>query len=118
MLHLHVANIKVENQVSHNIEIRRGVRQGSILSLIYIKTNLQEASEGIVAIGIILNNIRYADDTGLLAEPAEKPQHLVLNLNVHRDICGIRSNIKKNNYYMIGSKNNNLDILFQTCGDW
>lgn len=117
MLHLHVANIKVENQVSHNIEIRRGVRQGSILSLIYIKTNFHEASERILAIGIILNNIRYADDTGLLAEPAEKPQHLLLNLNVRRDICCIRSNIKRNNY-MIGSKNSNLDILFQTCGDW
>ena len=60
---------------------RKGVRQGRILSSClfnlyaeYIMRNagLEEAQAGIKIAGININNLRYADDTTLMAESEEE----------------------------------------------
>ena len=64
-------------------QIGKGVRQGSILSPClfnfyaeYILRNagLDEAQAGIKIAGRNINNLRYADDTILMAESEEEPE--------------------------------------------
>ena len=66
-------------------QIRKGVRQGYILSLFlfnlyaeYIMRNawLVEAQAGIKIAGRNINNLRYADDTTLMAESEEELESL------------------------------------------
>ena len=60
-------------------QIRKGVRQGSILSpclfSLYAEymrnAGLEEAQAGIKIAGRNINNLRYADDTTLMAESEE-----------------------------------------------
>ena len=62
-------------------QIRKGVRQGCILSPClfkfyaeYIMRNagLEEAQVGVKIAGRMINNLRYADDTTLMAESEEE----------------------------------------------
>ena len=64
-------------------QIGKGVRQGCILSpglfnfyAEYIMRNagLEEAEAGIKIAGRNINNLRYADDTTLMAESEEEPK--------------------------------------------
>ena len=67
------AAIKIEEELSPYIAIQRGVRQGCVLSPylfnIYTEFIFREVEEleGININGKNINNIRYADDTALLA---------------------------------------------------
>jgi hypothetical protein len=68
-------NIKINYTLSNDFKIRRGVQQGRILSpLLFnlyseeiISKALEEAEEGIVINGKNINNLRYSDDTVLIA---------------------------------------------------
>ena len=60
---------------------RKGVRQGCILSPCFFNfyaeyimrnTGLEEAQAGIKIVGRNINNLRYADDTTLMAEIKEE----------------------------------------------
>ena len=69
--------IRVDRELSEYTNIKRGVRQGSVMSPdlfnLYsevILRNLDE-SERLKANGENLNNLRYADDTSLLAGSEE-----------------------------------------------
>jgi len=65
------AQMRLNNELSDDIEIRRGVRQGCVLSPLlfnlYSEGVFREALEdveiGIKVNGVWVNNIRYADDT-------------------------------------------------------
>lgn len=65
------ANVKIEKEFTEDIEIKRRVRQGCVLSPILfnlyseeiLAEALNESQEGIVINGETINNIRYADDT-------------------------------------------------------
>ena len=68
-------------------QIGKEVRQGCILSLClfnlyaeYIMRNagLEETQAGIKIAGRNINNIRYADDTTLMAESKEEPKSLLM----------------------------------------
>ena len=68
-------------------QIGKGVRQGCILSPClfnlyaeYIRWNdgVDEAQAGIKAVGRNINNLRYADDTMLMAETEEQLQSLLM----------------------------------------
>ena len=78
------ATVRYENETSQEITIKRGVRQGCILSPclfnIYTEYLIREALEDEKGINIngqnITNcNIRYADDTIILAESEQQLQH-------------------------------------------
>ena len=67
-------------------QIRKGVRQGCILSPCfhaeYIMRNarLDEAQAGIKIAGRNINNLRYADDTNLMAESEEELKRLLMKV--------------------------------------
>ena len=70
-------------------QIRKGVCQGSILSpcllnlyVEYIRQNarLDEAQAGMKTAGRNINNLRYADDTTLMAESKEELKSLLMKV--------------------------------------
>ena len=85
-------------------QIGKGVRQGCILSPClfnfyaeYIMRNvgLDEAQAGIKIAGRNINNLRYADDTTLMAESEEELKSLFMKVKEESEKAGIRLNIQK-----------------------
>lgn len=68
--------MKVEHELSNDIEIKRGVRQGSVISPllftmyseVIIPAALSDEVAGIKLNQININNVRFVDGTALLAE--------------------------------------------------
>ena len=82
----------------------KGVRQGSILSLClfclfaeYIMQNagLDEAHAGIKTARRNINNLRYADDTTLMAESEEELKSLLMKVRKESAKAGLKFNIQK-----------------------
>ena len=85
-------------------QIGKGVRQGCILSLClfnfyaeYIMRNpgLEEAKAGIKIARRNINNLRYADDTTLMAESEEELKNLLMKVKVESEKVGLKLNIQK-----------------------
>ena len=56
---------------------------------------LDEAQAGIKIAGRISNNLRYADDTTLMAESEEERKSLLMKVKVEREKVGLKLNIQK-----------------------
>ena len=95
------AGVRVGEEISMWQDIRRGVRQGCVLSPdlfnIYSEVIMRDLVEleGIRVGGGNVNNIRYADDTVLLADSAEKLESLVGALVRASDRYGLKLNTTK-----------------------
>ena len=85
-------------------KIGEGVHQGCILSPClsnlyaeYIIRNirLDEAQAGIKIAGRNINNLRYADDTMLMAESEEELKSLLMKAKEKNEKAGLKLNIKK-----------------------
>ena len=85
------------------IQIRKGIRQGWLLSPClfnlyaeYIMRNagLEEAQAGIKISGRNINNLRYADDTTLMAE-CEELKSLLMKVKEESEKAGLKLNIQK-----------------------
>src|SRR5574340_754789 len=85
-------------------QIGKGVRQGCILSPClfnfyaeYILRNagLEEAQAGIKIAGRNSNNLRYADDTTLMAESKEELKSLLMKMKEESEKVGLKLNIQK-----------------------
>jgi len=85
-------------------QIEKGVRQGCILSPClfnlyaeYIMRNagLEETQTGIRIAGRNINNLRYADDTTLMAESEEELKSLLMRVKVESEKVGLKINIQK-----------------------
>src|SRR5574339_354885 len=85
-------------------QIGKGVRQGCILSLClfnlyaeYIMRNigLEEAQAGIKIAGRNINNLRYADDTTLMAESEEELKSLWMKVKEESEKVGLKLRIQK-----------------------
>ena len=85
-------------------QIGKGVRQGCILSPClfnlyaeYIMRNagLYEAQAGIKIAGRNINNLRYADNTALMAESEEELKSLLMKVKEEREEVGLKLNIQK-----------------------
>ena len=83
-------------------QIRKGVSQGCILSSSlfnlhpeYIMRNagLEETQAGIKIVGRNINNLRYADDTTLMAESEEELKSLLMKVKVESENFGLKLNI-------------------------
>ena len=63
----------------------------------YIKRNagLEEAQAGIKIPGRNINNLRYADDTTLMAESEDKLKSLLMKVKEEREKVGLKLNIQK-----------------------
>ena len=59
------------------------------------KIRLDEAQAGIKIAGRNINNLRYADDTTLMAESQEELKSLFMKLKEESEIAGIKLNIQK-----------------------
>ena len=57
---------------------------------------LDEAQAGIKIAGRNINNLRYADDTTLMAESEEKLKSLLMNVKEESKKVGLKLNIQKN----------------------
>ena len=58
-------------------------------------TGLEEAQAGIKIVGRNINNVRYADDTTLMAESEEELKSLLMKVKVESDKDGLKLNIQK-----------------------
>ena len=86
------------------LQIRKGVHQGCTLSPClfnlyaeYITPNsgLDEAQAGIKIAGRNINNLRYEDDTTLMAESEEELKSLLKNVKQESEKVGLKLNIQK-----------------------
>ena len=85
-------------------QIEKGVHQGCILSPClfnlyaeYIMRNagMEEAQTGIKISGRNINNLRYADDTTLMAESEDKLKSLLMKVKDESKKVGLKLNIQK-----------------------
>ena len=58
-------------------------------------TGLEEAQAGIKIAGRNINNLRYADDTTLVAESEEEPKSLLMKVKEESEKVGLKLNIQK-----------------------
>ena len=56
---------------------------------------LDEAQAGIKTTGRNINNLRYTDDTTLMAESEEEPKSLLMKVKEKNEKPGLKLNIKK-----------------------
>ena len=58
-------------------------------------TRLEEAKAGIKTAGRNINNLRYADDTTLMAESEEKLKNFLMKVKEESEKDGLKLNIQK-----------------------
>uniref|UniRef100_A0A8D8SJ40 Craniofacial development protein 2 n=2 Tax=Cacopsylla melanoneura TaxID=428564 RepID=A0A8D8SJ40_9HEMI len=103
------AEIRVQSITSKDLAIKRGVRQGCVLSPLLFNVYserimtkaLEEERGGININGRPVNNIRYADDTVLLAETMEDLQRMLNNVIQASEESGLTLNTKKTKYMIV-----------------
>ena len=95
------ASIKTEDGLTASFPIKRGVRQGCVLSpplfnvyTDHIFRNVEDMP-GVKIGGEFINNLRYADDTVLIAESEEELQKLVDEVKERSLEYGLKMNTKK-----------------------
>ena len=98
------ATVRTGHGTTDWFQIGKGVRQGYILSpclfklyAVYIMRNagLDEAQAGIKIVRRNINNLRYADDTTLMAESEEKLKSLLVKVKEENEKVGLKLNIQK-----------------------
>ena len=94
------ATVRTGHGTTDWFQIGKGVRQGCILSPClfnlyaeYINTGLEEAQAGNKIAGRNINNLRYADDTTLMAESEEELKSLLMKVKVESEKVGLKLNI-------------------------
>ncbi|CAF3391752.1 unnamed protein product [Rotaria socialis] len=98
------ATVKTDYGNTNWFNIGKGVRQGCILSPylfnlyaehIMRKAGIEEAAGGIKIGGRNINNLRYADDTTIMAETADDLQYLLRKVKEESAAAGLKLNMKK-----------------------
>ena len=104
---MQVRKQQLELDVNNRLfQIGKGVCRGGILSpclfnlyveYIMRKASLEEAQTGIKIAGTRrnINNLRYADDTTLMAESKEELKNLLMNVKEESEQAGLKLNIQK-----------------------
>ena len=64
---------------------------------------LDEAQAGIKIAGRNINNLRYADDTTLMAESEEEMKSILMKMKKESEKVGLKLNIKKTKIMASGS---------------
>ena len=98
------ATVRTGRGTTDWFQIRKGVHQGCILSPClfnlcaeYIKRNagLDETQAGVKIARRNINNLRYADETTLLAESKEELKSLLMKVKEESEKVGLKLNIQK-----------------------
>ena len=98
------ATVRTGHGITDWLQIRKGVHQGCILSPClfnfyaeYIMRNagLEEAQAGIKIARKNIENLRYADDTTLMAESEEELKSLLMKVKEESEKVSLKLNIQK-----------------------
>ena len=98
------ATVRTGHEITDWFQIEKGVHQGCILSPClfnlyaeYIMRNagLDEAQAGIKIARRNISNLRYADDTTLMAESEEELRSLLMKVKEESEKAGLKLNIQK-----------------------
>ena len=65
-------------------------------------TGLDEAQTGVKTAGRNINNLRYTDDTTLMAESEEELKSLLMKVKVESEKVGLKLNIQKTKIMVSG----------------
>ena len=85
------------------------------------KAGLEEAQAGIKIPGSNINNLRYADDTTLMAESEEELKSLLLKVKEESEKVGLKLNIQKTkimasgpitSWLIVGNNGNSVRLYF------
>ena len=97
------ATVRTGHGTTDWLQIRKGVRQGCILSPCFFNSNaeyimrnagLDEAQPGIKIAWRNINNLRYTDDTTLMEESKEL-KNLLMKVKEESEKAGLKFNIQK-----------------------
>ena len=108
------ATVRTEHGLTEWFKVEKGVRQGCILSPylfnlhaehIIRNAGLEETEIGVKIAGGKINNLRYADDTTLMAENEEDLKNLLLKVKKESAKAGLLLNIKKTKIMSTGNVN-------------
>ena len=114
------AAVRIDGEYTIFSEIKRGVRQGCVLSPdlfnIYSEIILRTISdiEGVKVGGRNVNNLRYADDTVLIADSEQGLQNLLSAVADESEAMGLQLNAKKTEC-MVVSKKQTTPVCNITC---
>ena len=98
------AKVKTGHGTMDWFQIGKGVHQGCILSpclfnfyteCLMQNAELDEAQAGIKIASRNINNLRYSDDSTLMAESKEKLKSLLMKVKEESEIAGLKLSIKK-----------------------
>ena len=98
------ATVRTGHGITDWFQIRKGVRQGCILSPClfnlyaeYIMRNagLDKTQAGIKIARRIISNLRYADDTTIMAESEEELKSLLMKVKEEVEKASLKLNIQK-----------------------
>ena len=104
------AAVRVGDELTDTVDIKRGVRQGCVLSpdlfVLYGEIIMREIEgmEGFSIGGRNVNNIRYADDTVLIADSVEKLQALLDVVNRASEEKGLKINREKTECMVVSKR--------------
>ena len=98
------ATVRTGHGTTDWFQIGKGVHQGCLLlpclfnlyaEYIMRNAGLEEAQAGIKIVGRNINNLRYADDTTLMAEREEELKSLLMKVKEESEKVGLKLNIQK-----------------------
>ena len=98
------ATVRIGHGTTDWFKTGKGVHQGCILSTCLLKfyaeyimrnARLDEAQAGIKIAGRIINNLRYTDDTILMAESKEEQKSLLMKVKEDSEKASLKLNILK-----------------------
>ena len=98
------ATVRIGNGITDWFQIRKKVHQGCILAPYLFKLHaeyimkyaeLAEAQAGIKIARRNINNLRYANDTTLMAENEEELKSLLMKVKEESEKVGLKLNIQK-----------------------
>ena len=116
------ATVRPGHETTDCFQIGKGVHQGCILSPClfnlyaeYIKRNpeLEEAQAGIKIAGRNISNLRYADDTTLMAESEEELKSFLMKVRVESEKVGFKAQHSENEDHGIWSHH----FMANRCGN-
>ena len=124
------ATVRTGHGTTDWFQIGKVVRQGCILSpclfnfyaeYIIRNAGLEEAQAGIKIVRRNINNLRYADDTTLMAESEEELKSLLMKVKEESEKVGLKLNIQKieimasSHHFMVnrwGNSGNSVRLYF------
>ena len=98
------ATVRTGHGTTEWFQIGKGVRQSYILSpclfnlyaeYVIRNAGLEETQAGIKIAGRHINNLRYADDTTLMAESEEELKNLLMKMKEESEKVGLKFNLQK-----------------------